>query len=110
MESESQVHGHKQIKTILVNADIWCEHKGHTVHYISAGSVKQNFLNFLMEDLLVLVQSYVPVEAKMQGELCEDEVFSQQAVGLCSLHRLLRGHRDQTGFLVETWYKTLGII
>lgn len=45
----------------------------------------------------------VPVEAEMHCELCEDEVFSQQAVGLCRLHRLLRGHRDQAGFLVETW-------
>lgn len=39
----------------------------------------------------------------MQGELCEDEVFSQQAVGLCGLHGLLRGRGDQTGFLVESW-------
>lgn len=50
------------------------------------------------------------MEAKMQGELCEDEVFSQQAVGLSRLHRLLRGHRDQTGFLVETWFKRDRII
>ncbi len=58
-----------------------------------------------MEVVLVLVRRFVPVEAKMQGELCEDEVFSQQAVGLRRLHWLLSGHRDQTGFLIETWFE-----
>lgn len=33
----------------------------------------------------------VPVEAKMLGELCEDEVFSQQGVRLSRLYQLLRG-------------------
>lgn len=45
------------------------------------------------------------MEAEMQGELCEDEIFSQQAVGLCTLHRLLRRYWDQTGFFVKTWNK-----
>lgn len=38
----------------------------------------------------------------MLGELCEDEVFSQKAVGLRRLHRLLGRHRDQAGLLVKT--------
>lgn len=37
------------------------------------------------------VKVYVPVEAKMLGELCEDEVFSQQGVRLSRLYQLLRG-------------------
>lgn len=59
---------------------------------------------FLQTMLIVGISVYVcvPVEAEMKRELCEDEVFSQQAVGLGRLHSLLRGHRDQTGFLVET--------
>ena len=57
-----------------------------------------------------VLRRYVPVEAEMHCELCEDEVFGQQAVRLRRLHRLLGGQRDQTGFLVETWRKRLGII
>lgn len=43
-----------------------------------------------------------PVEAEMQGELRKDEVLRQQAVGRRRLQGLLRRHRDQTGFLIQT--------
>lgn len=42
------------------------------------------------------------MEAEMQGELREDEVLRQQAVGRRRLQGLLRRHRDQTGFLIQT--------
>lgn len=46
---------------------------------------------------------FVPVEAEMLGELCEDEVFSQQGVRLSRLHQLLRGHGNETGLLLQAW-------
>ena len=46
----------------------------------------------------------VPVEAEVQGELCEDEVLRQQAVGLAELGLVLRGGRDQTRLLVQAWW------
>lgn len=57
---------------------------------------------FFFKSLLVWAFEDAPVEAEMQGELREDEVLRQQAVGRRRLQGLLRRHRDQTGFLIQT--------
>jgi len=48
------------------------------------------------------------VEAEVQGELCEDEVLRQQAVGLGELRLVLRGRRDQAGLLLQAWWTGKG--
>lgn len=68
-------------------ADIWHQHKEHTEHLWNRYTTK-HFLEGLAGFYLKV---YVPGEAKMLGELCEDEVFSQQGVRLSRLYQLLWG-------------------
>ena len=58
--------------------------------------------------MCVCLHVRVPVEAEVQGELCENEVLRQQAVGLGELGLVLRGGRDQTRHLVQAWWAQRG--
>lgn len=79
--------GHKQNKTTWVNGWHMAPTQGtyrtsveQIYHYAFFGRLAGFYLKV-----------HVPGEAKMLGELCEDEVFSQQGVRLSRLDQLLRG-------------------